>query len=104
MILRNTVESEGAEQWRYRGPKPSMYNVEHKELFAAIRSGNTINNGQYMTDSTLMAIMGREACYTGQEITSEQMFNSKQHLAPSNYAWGDVEIPDVARPGQTKLT
>jgi hypothetical protein len=25
-------------------------------------------------------------------------------LAPSNYAWGDVEIPDVARPGQTKLT
>lgn len=105
MILRNSIEgTKENSAWRYRGPKPSMYDVEHKELFAAIRSGNTINNGQYMTHSTLMAIMGREACYTGQEITSEQMFNSKQHLAPTKYAWGDVEIPDVAQPGRTKLT
>lgn len=104
MILRNSVEPNGGEAWRYRGAKPSMYDVEHKELFAAIRSGNTINNGEYMTDSTLMAIMGREACYTGQEITSEQMFNSKQHLAPAKYEWTNVEVPAVAQPGQTKLS
>ncbi|MCP4816386.1 MAG: gfo/Idh/MocA family oxidoreductase, partial [Planctomycetaceae bacterium] len=54
--------------------------------------------------STLMAIMGREACYTGQEITSEQMFNSKQRLAPAKYEWTNVEVPAVAQPGQTKLS
>ena len=31
-----------------------------------------INNGDYMCKSTLMAIMGRMACYTGQAITWEQ--------------------------------
>ena len=25
-----------------------MYDVEHEELFASIRSGNPINNGHYM--------------------------------------------------------
>ena len=35
------------------------------DLFAAIRSGTPINNGAYMSKSTLMAIMGRMATYTG---------------------------------------
>lgn len=37
----------------YDGDKPSMYNQEHKELFAAIRSGTPINNGRYMALSTI---------------------------------------------------
>ena len=76
-ILRHSVEVGGEEVFRYRGPKPSMYDVEHKELFAAIRSGDTINNGDYMCKSTLMAILGREVCYTGQTITWDQMLNSE---------------------------
>ena len=39
---------EGEKPWRYEGPKPSMYDVEHKELFEAIRAGKPINNGDYM--------------------------------------------------------
>ena len=43
-----------------------MYDQEHRELFAGIRSGNIINNGTYMSYSTLLAIMGREAAiFTG---------------------------------------
>lgn len=100
-LLRHTIK--GASDWRYRGPKPSMYDVEHKELFAGIRSGNIINNGDYMCQSTLMSIMGREACYTGQSITAEAMLNSPVVLGPEKYEWTDVKIPEVAMPGITKF-
>lgn len=100
-LLRHVVE--GDQRWRYRGPKPSMYDVEHKELFDAIRAGETINNGEYMSYSTLMAIMGREACYTGQSISWDEALNSPQDLTPKSYDWGDVEVPDVATPGVTKF-
>lgn len=99
-ILKHTIKGEN--EWKYRGPKPSMYDYEHKELFAGIRSGNIINNGEYMCLSTLMAIMGREACYTGAMITGEQAMNSNTILGPNKYEWGPVETPSVAVPGTTK--
>lgn len=101
-IAQNDQPGE-AGNWKYKGPKPSMYDVEHKELFAGIRSGNILNNGQYMSYSTLLAIMGREACYTGEKITWEQAMNSKQDLSPKAYAWSDTAIPAVATPGTTKF-
>jgi predicted dehydrogenase len=99
-ILQHSVT--GADKsWRYRGPKPSMYDIEHKELFAAIRSGKTINNGTYMSYSTMLAILGREVCYTGKHITWEQAMKSEMDLSPAKYAWGPVEVPGVAEPGKT---
>jgi len=100
-LLKHTIS--GDEEWRYRGPKPSMYDVEHKELYAGIRSGNLINNGEYMSYSTLMAIIGREACYTGQMIEWDEAMQSDQRLGPNMYAWGDVPTPEVAMPGVTKF-
>ncbi|MCA9199119.1 MAG: Gfo/Idh/MocA family oxidoreductase [Planctomycetales bacterium] len=106
-LIANKIEGEA--NWAYDGPKPSMYDVEHKELFAGIRSGNIINNGDYMAKSTMMAIMGRMACYTGQMIDGEQAMNSQEDLTPTAYEWGDVTFPDnanyndVATPGKTKF-
>lgn len=102
-ILKHQIE--GETEWRYpkNAPKPSMYNQEHKELFAGIRSGNIINNGEYMCYSTLLAIMGREACYTGKTITWEEAMNSPQDLTPEKYEWGDLATPEVATPGKTKF-
>ena len=101
-ILKHSIEA-GDSKWRFRGKKPSMYDVEHKELYAGIRSGNIINNGEYMSYSTLMAIMGREACYTGQQIDSAEALNAKQDLTPPAYAWGDLKVPEVAVPGVTRF-
>ena len=58
-----------------------MYDVEHKELFAGIRAGKIINNGDYMSYSTLLAIMGREACYTGQKITWDEALKSQRRIS-----------------------
>jgi predicted dehydrogenase len=104
-ILKHIVKG-GGDTWRYKGPKPSMYDVEHKELFAGIRNGNFINNGTYMSYSTLLAIMGRMACYTGQQISWEDAMASKEDLTPAAYAWGEVKLPGatttgVAVPGVT---
>ena len=49
-----------------------MYQIEHDELFASIRAGKPINDGEWMARSTLMGIMGRMATYTGQEISWKQ--------------------------------
>lgn len=90
--------------WRFDEEVKNMYQVEHDELFAGIRAGKPLNNGEYMAKSTLLAIMGRMATYTGQEITWEQAMNSVQDLSPERYAW-DAAAPEVviARPGITKF-
>ncbi len=89
--------------WSYEGPRRDMYQTEHDELFASIRSGAPINDGEWMCRSTLMAIMGRMAAYTGQTVSWEQAVTSEQRLGPAEYAFGDLEIPPVAVPGKTKL-
>ena len=57
-----------------------------------------------MCNSTLMAIMGRTAAYTGQEMTWEQALNSEDKLVPENLTWdGKLEPMPLAMPGRTKL-
>ena len=91
--------------WRFQEEKATdMYQNEHDALFASIRGGNAINDGVRMAHSTLLAIMGRMAAYTGQEITWDQALNSTESLVPSECAWTtSVPVPPVAMPGQTKF-
>ena len=80
-----------------------MYQVEHDELFASIRSANPINNGLYMARSTMLAILGRMATYTGKAVTWEEALNSSEDLTPPVYVWGDMPSPMVAMPGRTEF-
>ena len=58
-----------------------------EEMFAGIRSGTPINDSFTMGHSTMVAILGRMATHSGQQITWEDGFNSKRVLAPKSYAW-----------------
>src|SRR5262249_17458468 len=90
--------------WFYSGPANDMYQTEHDELFAAIRAAKPITNGEYMARSTLLAIMGRMAAYTGQLIAWEMALNSREDLSPPRYDWKiDLPEPPVAMPGKTKF-
>ncbi|MHC4537575.1 MAG: gfo/Idh/MocA family oxidoreductase, partial [Planctomycetota bacterium] len=94
----------GKETWRYRGPKSDMYQIEHDELFACIRKGRPINDGIWMAHSSLMAIMGRMAAYTGKEITWDEAMNSQEKLVRDNLTWNmDLPIRSMAMPGKTKF-
>jgi predicted dehydrogenase len=98
------IQPTGGDEWIYGGPNNEMYQTEHDDMFAGIRSGKPVNNGDYMARSTLLAIMGRMAAYTGQEVTWEEAMNAKEDLSPSRYAWdGTPPASPIAIPGQTAL-
>jgi predicted dehydrogenase len=104
-LLAHQIEGENAWQFdREAANKIDMYDLEHVALFSSIRDGKPINNGHYMANSTMLAIMGRMCTYTGQTLTWDQCLNSQERLGPSEYAWND-NVPDgqVAIPGKTKL-
>lgn len=100
-ILDFTISVKGEPKWKYRGPDTNMYDVEHMEMVQGIRSGNIINNGHYMANSSMIAIMGRMASYSGQTVTWDEAINSKEDLTPKAYEWGPLETPAVAKPGIT---
>lgn len=102
-VSESLLEITSDTTWRFEGDVKNMYQVEHDELFAGIRAGKPLNNGEYMAHSTLLAIMGRMATYTGQEITWEQAMNSVQDLSPEKYDWSAAPEVEIARPGITKF-
>jgi predicted dehydrogenase len=91
------------EEWVFRGEKNDIYQSEHDALFRSIRRREPINNGEYMAKSTLMAIMGRMATYTGQLVTWDEAFNSAEDLSPESYSWSarppasPIAIPGIAK-------
>lgn len=73
--------------WRFRGQDNNPYQTEHDLLYDFIRKDTPHNDAVYTAESTLTAIMGRMACYTGQEITWEQALNSTIDTMPKVLAW-----------------
>jgi predicted dehydrogenase len=90
---------------------PNPYQVEHDKLFQSIRNNEVINDVEYGAKSTMTAIMGRMATYTGKKITWDQAINSKEILVPNNLTWNSTPptLPDdngkylVAIPGKTQF-
>jgi len=97
------TENLAGERNVYDGENNLFYQTEHDELMASIRQGKPLNNGRYMAHSTLLAIMGRMATYTGREITWDMALGSKEDLTPEKYAWGPMPSPPIAVPGVTKF-
>jgi hypothetical protein len=55
-----------------------------------------------LATSTLLAIMGRQAAYSGQQLTWEQSLNSDLSLVPKPLDWnGKHDVPGLAIPGRT---
>ena len=96
---------EGAAPWTLdpQTPKTNPYVQEHSDLIASIRAGQPLNEGRQVAESTLTAIMGREAAYTGQEITWDAILNAPQDLVPSDLQFGPMPVAPVAIPGQTAV-
>ena len=78
-LLKNKIT--GETNWQYDGEYGSGYKVEHQELFNAIRSGKTLVN-DYMANSTMIAVMGQMACYSGKQITWEDACHSNFTFGP----------------------
>ena len=104
-IAEHRVTINGEKPWRFRGETNDLYQAEHDDLFASIRSGKPLNHGPYMANSTLMAIQGRLATYTGQTVTWKAAQESREDLSPPSYDWtGTLPTPSIATPGVTQLS
>ncbi len=106
------LDYKGNTVWRHRGDEdPDPYQVEHDVLFDAIINNKPINDAEHAAKSTMTAILGRMATYSGQMISWDDAFNSTLSVMPKAFAW-DAETPTkpdangfypVPVPGKTKV-
>jgi predicted dehydrogenase len=89
----------GNKPWKFSGVPDDPYVAEHRALFQAIRQSQPLNSGDYMAKSTLVAIMGQLSCYSGQELTWQDVSQSDYCLPPpaESCTW---EMTPPTRPGE----
>ncbi len=103
-----TPSSEKA-KWHFNSPEKDPYQQEHDDLFAAIRNDTPYNELERGAHSTLNAVMGRMATYSGKEISWDDALNSQIDTMPKVLSWdaNPPTLPDaeghykIAIPGVT---
>ena len=108
----NTIwNMDGSVKWKYEYEKDEngnetnklkipAYVQEHMHLVHAIRTGGYVNQAEETAISTLTAIMGRAAAYTGKKVTWDEIFKSDMDLGPKELVFGPVDMPfEVPIPG-----
>ncbi len=100
----NTIwDLKGNVKWQFEYPKDENGNAmnavkippyvqEHMHLVHAIRTGNYVNEAETTALSTLTAIMGRTAAYTGRLVTWDDIFKSDMDLGPAIIEMGPVNM------------
>lgn len=98
-------DRDGNEKWSMQGSISDAYQQEHKDLVDSIRAGQPIVELRDTADSSLTAVMGRLACYTGQKVSWKFLTEqSTQNLFPEKLTWdSSLPQPQWAIPGKTPL-
>ena len=83
--------------WKYEGPRPNAYQVEHDELHDAIRRDVPLNNAYYGTESSFSAVLGRMATYSGKVQNFEKALALPYRTMPENMTWESTPpvVPDA---------
>lgn len=92
--------------WRFQGKAMDPYVQEHIDLINAIVKDTDLNEGKQVTDSTVTALMGREAAYSGGVVEWDDMVNSEfaygpaeLYTNPSGMKWGSFRTLKPPMPG-----
>jgi len=82
------------------------YVQEHIDMVSSILgNGPYVNEAMAVAESTMTCIMGRESAYSGQEITWEQIMNSKLDLQPKAFDYKlEMGAPPLPVPGVYKFS
>lgn len=100
-----TCRITGKNEWKYEGKRIEPIVEEHRVLLEHVRSGKPLNMLRDMIDSTLMAIAGRESCYSGRNFKYAWLKNrSKQSYEPKEWKFGKKEIRAIPLPGEYSLS
>ncbi|MHC4074243.1 MAG: Gfo/Idh/MocA family protein, partial [Planctomycetota bacterium] len=108
-LSKGVLTVEGQEPRRFE-KGIAGHQAEHDDLFAALDAGKPYNEGDYGITSTMTAILGRMATYSGQIVKWDEAMKSETDLGPDRYRW-DAEAPvkpatnglyACAMPGKTR--
>ena len=79
-----SISVKGGERWRptLKLESNNPYVQEHVDLIKAIQKNTELNETKNVTDSTLTAIMGREAAYSGAGVEWDAILNSTFKYGP----------------------
>ncbi len=80
------IRLNGKDPERLKGG-PDGHQLEWDDLMAAIREGKSYNEVDSAADSTMTAILGRMATYSGKQLDWETAVNSKLSYGPERLAW-----------------
>ena len=87
----NIVDLEGNSTFDFRNQTDhNPYQVEHNRFFASIRNNEVISDAENGAKSTMTAIIGRMATYSGQIINWEEAMKSDKVLMPQNINWNST--------------
>jgi len=92
----------GPNSWKFSGEMVTPKVYEHFELIESIRNGNPMEQAELGAYCTLTSIMGREAAYTGKDITWDEILNSDLDLLPKKLEFGPAPQRAVPIPGQPR--
>jgi predicted dehydrogenase len=100
------LDRAGKEVWQMKGSIADAYRQEHRDLIDSIRAENPIVELRQTADSSLVAIMGRMAAYTGKRVSwTFATEESQLDLFPKDLTWkSSLPAPHWAIPGKTPLT
>ncbi len=98
-------DREGNELWSTKGDIGAAYQQEHKNLVDSIVNGEPIVELNQTADSSLTAVIGRMAAYSGKRVTWDFAVNESQlNLFPEEIDMAaEMENPSFAVPGKEKL-
>ncbi|MDD6210582.1 MAG: Gfo/Idh/MocA family oxidoreductase, partial [Bacteroidales bacterium] len=102
------LDNDGKVIWEYKDangkplPVKNPYEQEHIHLVESVRKNLKLNQAEILALATLAGIMGREAAYTGKEITWDEIMASTLRLGPEEYKLGPLS-KDVYNPGHAPL-
>lgn len=109
------LDMDGKTIWKASKPKEgeeaNPYQVEHNELYRHIREDLPKNDAYYTAESTMTAILGRMATYSGTEMKWDEAIASKVSITPKEFGWdkdpgpkpGKDGLYPCAMPGVTKV-
>ena len=89
----------GKQNWNFQGERLNGHQQEQHDLIESLMAGKIYNEGEYGAKSTFAAILGREACYSGQVIRWDDLLARGKDLTPGIDAYTmDSAPPSIPGP------
>jgi predicted dehydrogenase len=81
------TDYDGKQLWKFDGPNPNPYQVEHDELHDAIRNDKPLNDAYHGVTASFAAVLGRLATYSGKQQDYAKALALDYRLMPENLSW-----------------